>query len=166
MNVVWDTYNNWGLRAAFNSPETHTIVPWFAWDRPLRCGSDAHPRWGMNAIRDSGAVCVNGMWQTSAAANGPSARSQVSWKPCSLVRTLVAATLARCSRNNQPNWWLWKEDTVDAVVLRVSSAYFTIEEKAEYSQVKNKIIRQIKYKRNKLETKTKIIRRTRNHNKP
>ena len=28
MNAAWDTYNNWGLRAAFNPPETYTPVPW------------------------------------------------------------------------------------------------------------------------------------------
>ena len=28
MNTVWDTYNNWGLRQAFNDPMTYSAVPW------------------------------------------------------------------------------------------------------------------------------------------
>ena len=39
MRVAWDTYVVWGLRTAFNSPEVHSIVPYFAWGKPLQEGS-------------------------------------------------------------------------------------------------------------------------------
>jgi hypothetical protein len=39
MDIAWDTYNNWGLRAAFNPATTHTPVPWYAWAQPLAQGS-------------------------------------------------------------------------------------------------------------------------------
>ena len=39
MHTVADTYNNWGLRPAFNEPHVHTPVPWFTWSKPLKRGS-------------------------------------------------------------------------------------------------------------------------------
>ena len=39
MNAAWDTYNNWGLRKAFNNPKVYTPVPWFARSKPLEPGS-------------------------------------------------------------------------------------------------------------------------------
>ena len=30
MDIMWDTFNNWGLRAAMNDPMVHTPVPWYS----------------------------------------------------------------------------------------------------------------------------------------
>ena len=96
MNVVWDSYNHWGLRAGFNDAEVHTIVPWYARSKPLEAGSATNPHWGMAAIQAASPVCVNGMWQTSARSAGPPGRSKKAWARGPLVRELVETTLARC----------------------------------------------------------------------
>jgi len=139
MNIVWDTYNNWGLRDAFNAPQTHTIVPWFAWGKPLQPGSAQNPRWGMEAIRSSNVVCVNGMWQTSSVKGGPRARSRLSWADGSLVQALVDATLARC-RHDGASWIIndevsWHTKDAVGVFLRKGSACVTNAEKYAYVQV-------------------------------
>ena len=66
MDLAWRCVNDWGLRAAFNPCEVHTIVPWYARGKPLLAGSANHDKWGMRAITQNPLViCVNAMWQTS-----------------------------------------------------------------------------------------------------
>ena len=90
MDLAWRCVNDWGLRAAFNPCEVHTIVPWYARGKPLLAGSANHDKWGMRAITQNPIViCVNAMWQTSRYEYGPPARSADSWEQGSLVRELV-----------------------------------------------------------------------------
>ena len=96
MNVAWDTYNNWGLREAFNDPWVHTLVPYFAREGPLKAGSANNPKWGLPVLCVRTVVCVNALWQSSAVDGGPSARSREAWEHGSLVSSLVDYTMARC----------------------------------------------------------------------
>ena len=130
MHTAWDTYNNWGLRSAFNRPQTHSIVPWFAWSGPLAPGTANHPKWGMEVIRTCNAVCVNGMWQTSATDDGPNARDRKAWGEGSLVRVLVDTTLSRC-RFAAPSSVEKAFTNVEVlgVLMRKCSTFFTTEEK-------------------------------------
>ena len=111
MNVAWDTYNNWGLREAFNDPWVHTPVPFFAWERPLKAGSASNPKWGVPALRARAVVCVNALWQSSAVDGGPSARSRSAWEDGSLVSSLVDHTIARCHERamTAPTVTPWRE---------------------------------------------------------
>ena len=87
MRVVWDTYVVWGLRTAFNLPEVHNIVPYFARGQPFQTGSAENKNWGMGAIASKDkVVCVNQLWQSSKTHEGPGARDMRSWQPGSLVR--------------------------------------------------------------------------------
>ena len=130
MHTAWDTYNNWGLRSAFNRPQTHSIVPRFAWSGPLAPGTANHPKWGMAVIRTGNAVCVNGMWQTSATDDGPNARDRKAWGEGSLVRVLVNTTLSRC-RFAAPSSVEKAFTNVEVlgVLMRKCSTFFTTEEK-------------------------------------
>ena len=144
MDVVWDCYNNWGLRAGFNDAATHTIVPWYARSKPVEAGSATNPRWGMAAIQAADPVCVNGMWQTSANSAGPHARSKEAWAPGSLVRVLVETTLARCQSAKGQGGAVavgetypsaTRQLTVGELVLRWGCKFFTDVEKIHYTQV-------------------------------
>ena len=109
MNVAWDTYNNWGLREAFNDPWVHTLVPYFAWEAPLKAGSATNPKWGLPVLRVRAVVCVNALWQSSAVNGGPRARSRWAWEDGSLVRALVDYTMARCREITAPTATPWRE---------------------------------------------------------
>ena len=99
MQVAWDTYVVWGLRAAFNFPEVHNIVPYFSWGKPLQKGSAQNKDWGMDVIASAGkVVCVNQLWQTSRIREGPGARKKRSWKRGSLARIFPHAAC----RSRQP----------------------------------------------------------------
>ena len=39
MNTIWDTFNNWGLRAGINDAIVHTPIPWYLKDKPLKADS-------------------------------------------------------------------------------------------------------------------------------
>ena len=57
MNIVWDTYVCWGLRAAFNDAHVHTIVPWFSRSTPM------HPETVITAINyGEGGGRVGDIW--------------------------------------------------------------------------------------------------------
>ena len=101
MNVVWDCFNNWGLREGFNDAATYTIVPWYARAEPTKANSAGNRHWGMAAIEDANPVAVNAMWQTSASDDGPRTRSMEAWQQGSLVRELVTKTLRRCEKAKQ-----------------------------------------------------------------
>ena len=93
MDLIWSTFNNWGLRAAFNDAAVYTIVPYYAWGKPVLAGSANNPLWGIDAIFKSQAICVNALWQTSridARGVGPANRSRTAWGDGSLVQKLVA----------------------------------------------------------------------------
>ena len=96
MNIIADTFNNWGLRASYQDEDVFTPVPYYAWDQPLKDNSAAHHRWGITAIRNNvNIIGVNALWQTSKMDFGPSARDSASWKETSLVRLLVNETMER-----------------------------------------------------------------------
>lgn len=97
MNTMWDSYNNWGLRKAFNKPQVHTPVPYFAWEKPLKAGSAKNPKWGLGAIVSPPTICVNALWQTSKHDFGPGARNKSSWKRGSLVLALANHTKTLCA---------------------------------------------------------------------
>ena len=101
MDTMWDTYNNWGLRKAFNDPTTHSAVPWFSWSKPCEAGSVNHPQWGLRDILTLNPVCVNAMWQTSKTSTGPSYRSSLAWHETSLVSALVEVARVRAKLKSQ-----------------------------------------------------------------
>ena len=141
MNAIWDTYVCWGLRAAFNDPQVHTPVPWFARDKPLKAGTANNPRWGVGAITANPAVlCVNAMWQTSASAAGPKARSRMAWLPGSAVEALVAHTIAMCK--SRPDFgvrsgagWMASESMGVFREIAKADGFFTFEEEDVHVQV-------------------------------
>jgi len=98
MNVIWDTYNNWGLREGINAAAVHSPVPYYAWDKPAKGGSANNPTWGIATIKTPPTLCVNGLWQTSKHGFGANLRNQKSWKKGSLVRALVDRTLMLLER--------------------------------------------------------------------
>jgi len=138
MDVMWDTYNVWGLREGFNDYHVYTLVPWFAREQPLQEGSAENPRWGMATIQATPTVvCVNGMWQSSAGASGPKARCRLAWARGSLVSSLVFDTIARCRQAGAPLCkkgsasWL----TNDAIGVFLVNASVTPAEEDAYVQV-------------------------------
>ena len=99
MNVIADTFNNWGLRASYQTADVFTPVPYFAWDKPLQDNSASNPRWGLTAIESNANIIgVNALWQTSKMDFGAAARDSRSWKETSLVRMLVDATMDRVAK--------------------------------------------------------------------
>ena len=91
MRTAWDTVNNWGLRSGMNLPQVHSIVPFYAWKKPLEPGSATNARWGLEAIiSEKTLLSVNQLWQTSRLDTGPPARDARSWKKGSLVRITYA----------------------------------------------------------------------------
>ena len=59
MNTAWDTYNNWGLREAFNANETYTPVARSAWDELLQENSAQNKKWCISFIESKQVACRN-----------------------------------------------------------------------------------------------------------
>ena len=85
-------------------------------------------------------LCINAMWQTSASAAGPKARSRLAWLPGSAVEALVAHTIAMCQ--SRPDFgvrsgarWITSDSMGLFREIAKADGFFTFEEEDVHVQV-------------------------------